>query len=279
MPRHEITYKSAATGRAFDLSGAALFAGMPNSLRGDAWDYKLGYRGMTYSARFAGEVAVTVVALDLAEADGLRRACDADVSALAPGTFSCDGWSQRAYVTGVEAATVSGGAATVKLTVALLDGAWRRPTTYEFRPGAGAGQVGTSHGYDYGYGYGYSYSAEASREIEVDSVVPSEFRMIVYGPATRPAVTVAGNRYQVSTDVPDGGYMVVDSIEGTVTKVTRNGYKTNCLANASLGAGEGSGNYIFERVPAGTSTVGFDGSFGWDLTIYVEDGAVPWTSS
>ena len=95
----------------------------------------------------------------------------------------------------------------------------------------------------------------------------------------RPSVTVGGNRYQVLTDVPDGGYLLIDSIEGTVTKVAKNGYRTNALPDAVLGGGVGSGSYIFEDIPAGTSTVSYDGSFGWDLEVYREDGAVPWISS
>ena len=64
-----------------------------------------------------------------------------------------------------------------------------------------------------------------------------------------------------------------------MTKVAKNGYKTNALPDAVLGGGVGSGSYIFEDIPAGTSTVSYDGSFGWDLEVYREDGAVPWTSS
>lgn len=258
---------------------ARIVGGDPGAVRADSWDYQAGYRDLSYAARRARKESITVAMLDLVAADALRLAADADLSSMTPGTLDFDGWSQRCYIAGIEAKAVTGGAAVVELEAVLLDGVWRKRDAYEFRPGAGSGTVGVGHGYAYGYTYGYPYSEETSREIEVDSIVASPFRIIVYGPAVRPSVTVGGNRYQVSTDVPDGGYLLIDSIEGTVTKVAKNGYKTNALPDAVLGGGVGSGSYIFEDIPAGTSTVSYDGSFGWDLEVYREDGAVPWISS
>lgn len=258
---------------------ASIVGGEPGAVRADIWDYKAGYRDLSYAARKARKETVAVAMLDLAAADALRLAADADLASMTPGTLDFDGWSQRCYIAGVEVKAVTGGAAVVELEAVLLDGVWRKKYTYEFRPGAGSGTVGVGHGYDYGYAYGYPYSEETSREIEVGSIVASPFRIIVYGPAVRPSVTVGGNRYQVLTDVPDGGYLLIDSIGGTVTKVAKNGYRTNALPDAVLGGGVGSGSYIFEDIPAGTSAVSYDGSFGWDLEVYREDGAVPWTSS
>lgn len=276
---HSMGYTSAVTCERHDMQCARIVSGEPGAVRADSWDYKAGYRDLSYAARKARKETVTVAMLDLAAADALRLAADADLASMTPGTLDFDGWSQRCYIAGIEAKAVVGGAAVVELEAVLLDGVWRKKESYEFRPGTGSGTVGIGHGYDYGYAYGYPYSEETSREIEVDSIVASPFRIIVYGPAVRPSVTVGGNRYQVSTDVPDGGYLLIDSIEGTVTKVAKNGYKTNALPDAVLGGGVGSGSYIFEDIPAGTSAVSYDGSFGWDLEVYREDGAVPWISS
>lgn len=272
-------YTSAVTHERHDMQCARIVGGEPGAVRADIWDYKAGYRDLSYAARKARKETVTVAVLDLAAADALRLAADADLASMTPGTLDFDGWSQRCYIAGVDVKAVTGGAAVVELEAVLLDGVWRKHDAYEFRPGAGSGTVGVGHGYSYGYAYGYPYSEETSREIEVDSIVASPFRIIVYGPAVRPSVTIGGNRYQVSTDVPDGGYLLIDSIEGTVTKVAKNGYKTNALPDAVLGGGVGSGSYIFEDIPAGTSAVSYDGSFGWDLEVYREDGAVPWISS
>ena len=276
---HKLGYTSAVTHERHDMQCMRIVGGEPGAVRADSWDYKTGYRDLSYAARKARKETVTVAMLDLAAADALRKAADADLASMTPGTLDFDGWSQRCYITGIEAKAVIDDAAVVKLEVVLLDGVWRKKETYEFRPGTGSGTVGVGHGYIYGYPYGYPYSEETSREIEIDSIVASPFRIIIYGPAVRPSVTVGDNRYQVSTDVPDGGYLLIDSIEGTVTKVAKNGYRTNALPDAVLGGGVGSGSYIFEDIPAGTSTVSYDGSFGWDLEVYREDGAVPWTSS
>ena len=276
---HSMGYTSAVTRERHDMQCARIVGGEPGAVRADSWDYKAGYRDLSYAARKARKETVTVAMLDLAAADALRLAADADLASMTPGTLDFDGWGQRCYIAGIEAKAVTGDAAVVELEAVLLDGVWRKKDSYEFRPGTGSGTVGVGHGYAYGYAYGYPYSEEMSREIEVDSIVASPFRIIVYGPAVRPSVTVGGNRYQVSTDVPDGGYLLIDSIEGTVTKVAKNGYRTNALPDAVLGGGVGSGSYIFEDIPAGMSTVSYDGSFGWDLEVYREDGAVPWISS
>ena len=266
-------YTSAVTRERHDMQCARIVGGEPGAVRADSWDYKAGYRDLSYAARKARRETVTVAMLDLAAADALRLAADADLASMTPGTLDFDGWGQRCYIAGVEVKAVTGGAAVVKLEAVLLDGVWRKKEAYEFRPGAGSGTVGVGHGYAYGYAYGYPYSEETSREIEVGSIVASPFRIIVYGPAVRPSVTIGGNRYQVSTDVPDGGYLLISDNPSQGFK------KINALPDAVLGGGAGSGSYIFEDIPAGTSTVSYDGSFGWDLEVCREDGAVPWTSS
>ena len=211
---HSMGYTGAITRGRHDMQCARIVGGEPGAVRADIWDYKAGYRDLSYAARKARKETVTVAMLDLAAADALRLAADADLASMRPGTLDFDGWEQRCYIAGVGVKAVTDGAAVVELEAVLLDGVWRKRDSYEFRPGTGSGTVGVGHGYDYGYAYGYPYSEETSREIEVDSIVASPFRIIVYGPAVRPSVTVGGNRYQVSTDVPDGGYLLIDSIEG-----------------------------------------------------------------
>ena len=275
----KITYTSATTREAFDLSCAELFAAEPSDFRAVEWDYAVGYRDVTHAARKARKASIDMAALDLTRADAFRRAADADMAAMAPGSVEADGWSQRCYVAGVEAKFHHGGAAVLSLTLLLLDGVWRKASSWEFLPSSGSGEVGEAHGYPYGYGYGYPYGYGGSREIEVAGAASSPVRLTVYGPATSPSVTIGENRYQVDVDVPDGAHLTVDGVAGTVVMTAKNGYATNCLGDAVLGGGERSGSYIFERVPAGASSVAYSGAFGFDLDVYREEGAVPWTSS
>lgn len=274
-----ITYTSSTTREAFDLSCPGLFAGEPSGFREVEWDYAVGYRDVTHAARKARKASVAVAALDLSRADSFRRACDADVAAMDPGTVEADGWSQRCYVAGLSLKSRAGDAAVLSLELLLLDGVWRKASSWQFLPSAGSGLVGQAHGYPYGYAYGYPYDTGGSHEIEVAGVSSCPARLVVYGPATSPSVVIGPNRYQVDVDVPDGGYLTIDGVAGSVVMTVKNGYKTNCLGDAVLGSGEGSGSYIFERVPAGASTVSYSGAFGFDLDVYREEGAVPWTSS
>ena len=49
-------------------------------------------------------------------------------------------------------------------------------------------------------------------------------------------------------------------------------------SSGERGAGAGSGSYVFERLRPGTSSVAWDGSFGFNLTYFQEEGEPPWNS-
>lgn len=105
----------------------------------------------------------------------------------------------------------------------------------------------------------------------------SPAKLIVYGPVVNPSVRLAGNLYQVDVTVPDGGYMDIDPLRRTVTVVAADGTTMDAFSKAHRGSGAGSGEYIFERVPAGTSEISWDNSFGFDLTLYEEEGEPAWS--
>lgn len=151
----DVSYKCATTGEKFDLSCEKVFSGIPDTFRKNAWDYKLGFRNLSYSQRASQEIEFSVALLDLSVADRLRRSCDADVSNCTPGTLSCGVWHQRAYVISTVVSKSVIGAASVKLVVILIDGTWRRDELFQFRPGESGELVGVGHGYPYGYPYGY----------------------------------------------------------------------------------------------------------------------------
>ena len=105
----------------------------------------------------------------------------------------------------------------------------------------------------------------------------SPAKLVVYGPAVNPSVRLAGNLYQVDVTVPDGGYMDIDPLRRTVTVVAADGTTMDAFSKAHRGGGAGSGEYIFERVPVGTSEISWDNSFGFDLTLYEEEGEPAWS--
>ena len=59
--------------------------------------------------------------------------------------------------------------------------------------------------------------------------------------------------------------------------VAADGTTMDAFSKAHRGSGVGSGEYIFEHVPVGTSEISWDNSFGFDLTLYEEEGEPEWS--
>lgn len=263
-----------ARGERIALDGSGAFVGTSPAMRGRCWSYELGHRGVFNQSRPARTVSIDVSFISLDMADALRRAADRDVHDGTPGSFEIDGrWSQRAYVLEFEPDVIYRGLVTGSLSIALLDGAWRRPHVIELRPG-GAASDGKGHPYAYPYSYGLAEGV--GRIVSVGSM-PGPVSITVYGPATDPSVTIGGNRFAVKCSVPSGGHLVIDGISLTVELVNAYGQRENRLADAVRGSGRGGGEYIFEEVGGdGEVLVSWPGTFGADVTWWEQEGEPPW---
>lgn len=269
----DIEYKS-NTGTVISLN-SGVYVGKPNDLFSHEWDYDIGYRALATASRGARKVSFKAFFADMVQADAFRRCADTDMQKGTPGTIHVDGWFQRCFVVASEVDGIGDDFFAAKLTLVLLDGVWRRGTTTAFVPVQGSADyefldlpqdlpydLGATPPLQYAINPGYSGS-------------PAKF--VVYGPAVNPSVRLAGNLYQVDVTVPDGGYMDIDPLRRTVTVVAADGTTMDAFSKAHRGSGAGSGEYIFERVPVGTSEISWDNSFGFDLTLYEEEGEPAWS--
>ena len=269
----DIRYESAAGASVALNSG--IYVGKPNDIFSREWDYKLGYRALTTASRGAREVSFKAFFADTARADAFRRCADTDMQKGTPGTIRVNGWFQRCFVVASEADGIGGDFFAAKLTLVLLDGVWRRGATTAFAPVQGSAD---RESLDLPHDLPYDLGVTPPRRYAVNpgySGSPAKF--IVYGPAVNPSVRLAGNLYQVDVTVPEGGYMDIDPLRRTVTVVDADGATMDAFSKARRGDGAGSGEYIFERVPAGTSEVSWDNSFAFDLTLYEEEGEPAWS--
>lgn len=260
------------------MDGPSAFVGTAENLRSRKWDYELGYRDLVNAVRPAREVSVSF-ATDYETANALRRVADADVTAGTPGTFVAQGeWRQRGYVLESNPDSIHFGYLSTELTITLLDGAWWRLVSTYFKADT---DDGTSAAYlDYLYDYEYDYAKRAAVSRVTPSVLtPSDVHLVVYGPAVNPYVIVGDNRYQVNITVPAGGYLTVDGREKSITLTLADGTTQNAFSSGLRGSGEGGGQYIFEPIGAGAQDVAWDGSFGFDLGWYEEEGEPPWSPS
>lgn len=269
----DICYESATAGVIRLNSG--VYVGKPNDLFSREWNYDFGYRSLTSVMRKARKVSISAVFTDMGAADALRRAADADVAAMKPGRIRVGEWRQRCYIVASSVNSILDGTVSANLTMVLLDGVWRRGKTIEFVPvNASSDYVFLDMPYDLPYDLGVSFS---KRYLVADEYTTSPVKLVIYGPAVNPAIIIGANTYQVDVTVQDGGYMVVDPIDRTVIVTDAQGEITNAFSKAHRGDGVGSGEYIFERVPAGTSEVSWNNAFGFDVIIYDEEGEPAWS--
>lgn len=278
---HRLYYVSSG-GERVDLDGGGAFVGTAPKLRSRVWTYTLGWRGASGISRAAREAELDAV-MTAERADELRRLADRDVSSGTPGTLVFDGeWCQRAYIAKSEVETVYGRRAVkAELTVLLLDGAWRREVSAEFYATETEDPSGLDHPHDFEYDYGGS---TASRSVTVGGLVPADLKLTVYGPVANPRVAVSQgtftNVYEAAVEVPGGSRLVIDgsSHPKSIQLIGTYGEVEDKFASGLRGEGAGSGSYCFEPLRPGTSSVAWDGSFGFTMTHYQEEGEPPWSS-
>lgn len=269
----DVSYESGA-GVVIALN-SGVYVGKPNDLFSREWDYKIGYRALATASRGARKASFKAFFADMAQADAFRRCADSDMRKGTPGTIRVEGWFQRCFVVASEVDGIGSDFFTAKLTMVLLDGVWLRGTTTAFAP------VQSSADYEFldlPHDLPYDLGVAPPQQYAINpGYSDSPVKLVVYGPAVNPSVRLAGNLYQVDVTVPDGGYMDIDPLRRAVTVVSADGSTMDAFSKAHRGSGAGSGEYIFERAPAGTSEISWDNSFGFDLTLYEEEGEPSWS--
>lgn len=140
---------------------------------------------------------------------------------------------------------------------------WIKEESRSFHPRAGdTGEAFLDYPYDFPYDY---YSGISGAETWATGLpFKSDFRMVIYGPATNPSVQINGHAYQVLDILAASEHIVIDSKWGTVEKTTTAGQKVNIF---DLRNKEES---VFEQLPPGSLQISWEGQFGFDLTLYEE---------
>lgn len=145
---------------------------------------------------------------------------------------------------------------------------WKRPRIYSFRPSEQEGDDGMGYPYDYPYAY--------LSDINVMNIVntfyaPANFKLVIFGVASNPQISIGGHMYKVLTDVEDGETLTVDSVEKTIYLTDLNGGITNKFAQRD------TSSYIFEKIPSGSNALLVTGDLSFDITLYEERSTPIWT--
>ena len=260
------------------IDPAGLMVKRIEPLRTHAWEVELAAHGIHSASLNASSVQLEATCADLNVLDVAGELFDADVKAVASsrskadsGLLTVDGWSQTALVTGIEPSYDPPGPAKYTLTVALLDGLWRkRDDVQHFWSDA------LQPGLDLDYPHDYMPTTRNASVVN-SAVSAMPFEMVIYGPVSEPSITMGGNTYELHMDIPSGAYVTINSVEGqrSIVMTAENGDLTNVFAKGERGTGMGSGSYIFEPLPSGEHQVQWKG-FGFDLTVIRERSVPAW---
>lgn len=266
-----VVYQSGTGFERIELNGGSIAVGAPNSLHSRAWAYDVEYRGISGVSRKSRKETVSMVA-EKAAADRFAAVCDRDVQEGTPGKLHIGDWWQRCYVVEIDTKEIARRMVSLKLTVILVDGVWRRGKTFEFS-NLNEGEESDDLDMPYDLPHDLALVPMALESIEGGEWGESAMLITVYGSAINPAVVIGGNVYKVNVEVPAGSRLEIDGIGRTVKLIGDDGTVKDCFGDAERGSGKDGGSYIFQPLPIGASSVSWDKSFSFFVTVYEESGA------
>lgn len=289
MSQHVITYTTSG-GRTYDLSGP------PRSRLLLAWSSAISRWEL--SAQSDGDAGLVSRPLEFDvsvyaprdEMGEFLEACSRDARGDG-GTLSADGWVRRCKARSCSYDRAPSGWAAVSMTMRSTDQLWRRTRSYDLMTGnVGSGTVTTGLDLptDYPFDLAGTSTAMTFRDLEAGSsfLVRSTF----FGPCVSPYVFVTSrgadgavvtNRYGVDASADVGERIVIDPLGtdrlgASVYKVGAYGERSN-LFDRRLRGVDGSGTYVFQRMPVGSVSAAWPQSYGVTLDIIEERGSLPWS--
>ena len=124
--------------------------------------------------------------------------------------------------------------------------------------------------FPFNFPFGFANEKRGSSSFEIDHIIPSDFEMVVYGPCVNPKVLINGYPYEVLTTLESNEYLILNTLEQTITKYLSNG------TTANLFDVRGYDYSVFEKIPAGLITVNWSGDFGIDLYVFLKRKEAAW---
>lgn len=147
---------------------------------------------------------------------------------------------------------------------------WIRPLTFSFEK-AQTSQILSDNAKTYPYHYPYIYGKVVGvNEFVNDSLSKSKFKIVIYGPAVNPTITINERIYGVDYSIADGEYCIIDSNDRTIYLYDVTGVRK------SLFDYRVRSNQIFDDIDVGLNSIAWSASFGFDLIVFDERSELPW---
>lgn len=159
----------------------------------------------------------------------------------------------------------------LELSFVSDQGYWVKESPYVFRiddEGSGGDEYGLGYNYDYPYGFS---SPISSQNLVNTSFVPSNAIIRVYGAVINPTVTIAGNVYQINTEIGNNEILTINTRDKTAVVIDAEGKTSNVFALRNLE------HYLFEKIKPGTLKVVANPECNFDVVLLLERSEPLWT--
>ena len=279
-------YFENSSGERFTLYGDGLTYIDINELHTWEWSYSLsnrvtGYGGdASYFARhprtFDLELRMRGMNKNefVSQMNRLHDITEADIISGSPGKLYVDDQYLVCYL------AVSGGKpehlknanfAVRTVTVLAVEPYWCTPVTVTINPDSSSqtNDNGKKFNLKYAYRYGTALGGATINNNHY-SAAPAIIQF--FGPATNPAITIAGVTYGVNETLTATDRLVIDQITHKIYTVSETGVKTSVFNSRNK-------NYdIFTQIPVGVNSITYNGEFTVQVTMIQQRSELKWTA-
>lgn len=182
--------------------------------------------------------------------NALQALTEPDVLLKKPGRLWVDGQYITCYIISSELTVYSrtGHFAEKTMKVLAVEPFWNTEVVQRFSPSGGGVAGGKKYPLRFPYRFGTGYS---NQTLYNTHYADTPIRLVIFGPATSPEVTVAGHPYRVTVELLAGERLEIDQLKNTVTKIDGSGGRYDLFDARAK-------DYdVFQPVPAGASMVQF----------------------
>lgn len=195
-----------------------------------------------------------------------------DIINKTPGKLYCGEYYLMCYIANIETGNYEELYDTIDNSAKIYSphSFWIKDLKFTFLPSSASDPE--SDGLDFPTDFPFDFASSGNKTVHrtVDHYAPSHFQMTVYGPCVDPRITINSYPYQVFATLETGEYLVIDSRENTITKYLNNGTTENLYNSRQF---EPS---VFEKIPSGNLAFDWPGTFGFDVTLFLERSEPKW---
>lgn len=127
-------------------------------------------------------------------------------------------------------------------------------------------------GMDFEFDFPFDFAVEKRGVAawEIDHIIPSDFRMIIYGPCVNPKIYINEYPYEILATLEENEYLILDSKSQTIQQYLTNGTIQNLFGKRAFAKS------VFEKIPSGLLNINWSGDYGFDLTVFLNRREPPW---